>query len=94
MIISRTIAKRRIAAGMQPSLIEAWGLVVADFVLVALIFGGLGVLLLTWYEGGRVTIEQSLGGLFFLCFLPSQLLLFLSSLWAVKSRAIEVDAAD
>ena len=38
MFLSRTLAKQRMAADVRPSFVGAWGLVLADAALLALIF--------------------------------------------------------
>lgn len=84
MIISRTIARRRVAAGIRPSWIAAWGLVLCDAVL----FFGIAGLTAPYIVCG---LAASKGiwvyvALFAIYFIPMQIILILSSLWATKSR--------
>ena len=84
MILSRTIARRRVAAGTRPSWFEAWGLVMFDAVLffciaglyAPMIVGGLAA-----SKGARVYVA-----LFAIYFIPMQIVLIISAMWAAKSR--------
>ena len=87
MILSRTIARRRIAAGTNPGWFGAWGLVAADAVLfftlaglsAPMIVGGLADT-----KGAWVYIA-----LFAIYFIPMQGVLIISALWAAKSRWVD-----
>ena len=84
MILSRTIARRRVAAGTRPSWFEAWGLVMFDAVL----FFGIAGLSAPMIVGG---LAQSQGAwiyaaLFAIYFIPMQIVLIISAMWAAKSR--------
>ena len=84
MILSRTIARRRVAAGTRPSWFEAWGLVMFDAVLffciaglsAPMIVGGLAA-----SKGAWVYVA-----LFTIYFIPMQIVLIISAMWAAKSR--------
>lgn len=90
MILSRTFARRRIAAGDTPSGVAAWGLVVVDAILFFTIAG----LSAPFIVGG---LAESQGvwvyvALFAIYFIPMQGVLIISALWAAKSRWVD-DAA-
>lgn len=91
MIISRMIGKQRIALSERPSWIGAWGLVALDLLVTTIVFGALAVVIITWAEGDRITNGQAMAGLFFLCFVPTQVLLIISAIWAAKSRWEEAE---
>ncbi len=86
MILSYTIARRRIAAGRRPSWFGAWGLVGADALALAVVFA------LLWGPFQNLTAALDfptwarVAALFAVCFIPMQAVLILSSLWAAKSR--------
>jgi len=83
MLISRTLAKRRIAANERPSFWAAWVPVWTDLALVVLVFGGLWWVL--FGDGGAHLAVTVLAG-FALFFLPVQAVVIMSSMWAAKSR--------
>ena len=84
MLLSRTVAKGRIAKGVRPSFFGAWGLVVADAALLALLF------VLLWTPFRTLTAEWPVwatsAALFAVGFIPIQGVLIISALWAAKSR--------
>jgi len=94
MIVSRTFAKQRLAANVRPSFVGAWGLVLADAVLVALVIW----LLYPPFADLMVTLEvptfMIILALFLLVFIPSQAVLIVSSLWAAKSRWVDTAPHD
>lgn len=95
MILSRTIARRRIALRKRPTFWGAWNLVFAD----ALILAGIITLLVTRFRARMEVSEfepatwMMIISLVLFIFIPSQVVLILSSLWAAKSRAV-YDAED
>lgn len=89
MIISRTLAKSRIRRGIRPGWLTAWGPVLLDFA----IFAGLWVLV-WWLVSSFIPVEQPLSVamylvIFALVFVPMQVVLIMSSLWATRSRFAE-----
>jgi len=92
MILSRTIGKERVARAERPSFVAAWGLVVADFLLVMVVFVPIALVIITWAEGGRISNVAAIVSLVFVFFVPMQVLLILSGVWAAKSRWIEEEA--
>ena len=91
MILSRTLAKRRIAAGVRPSWVAAWSPVLFDFGAfcgyVALIFDPLMRIVYVSQPGNGATFVL----LFVVIFVPMQIVLITSSLWAARSRYLESD---
>lgn len=89
MMLSRVIGRRRINAGERPSFVAAWGLVVADFVLVMAVVLPLAAVVITWAEGDRISPAMAIVSLVFVFFVPTQVLLILSGIWAAKSRWLD-----
>ena len=89
MLLSRMIGKGRVARAERPSFVGAWGLVLADFVLVLLVFVPIALVIITWTEGGRISNVTAIVSLVFVFFVPMQILLITSGIWAAKSRWIE-----
>ena len=86
MIISYTIAKRRIAAGHRPGWIGAWGLGGLDALSLIFVFALIWVPFQSLSDALNFPTWASIAALFALCFIPMQAVLILSSLWAAKSR--------
>lgn len=84
MILSRTIARRRIAAGVRPGWVGAWGLVAIDtltlLTLMAAVFWLSRGVFATWPTWAAVT------ALVLVFFIPLQGVLIISALWAARSR--------
>ncbi len=84
MILSRTLAKHRIASGEHPKWVAAWLPVVVDgAVLFTILY-----LALPWVtdflDGSRLGLVFAFFFLFY--FVPIQIILIWSALWAAKSR--------
>lgn len=94
MILSRTLAKRRIAAGVRPSWGAAWGPVMFDAASLAAVFA----LLWSPFQSLAQTLDLPLwaiiAALLALGFIPIQAVLIFSSLWAAKSRWTDTDAPE
>jgi hypothetical protein len=84
MILSRTLARRRIAAGVTPSFRAAWLPVIFDMALIA------GVLALVWQPLLAALAGLSLGWtivtLLLAIYLPFQIIAIAATIWAVRSR--------
>ena len=84
MVLSRMLARRRIAAGTRPGWIGAWGLVAVDtltlFAVMALVFWLSQGLFATWPVWASVT------ALVLVFFIPLQIVLVTSAMWAARSR--------
>ena len=86
MILSRTLAKRRIARGERPGSFAAWGLVLGDALALAAVFALLWSPLLTAIYVMQVSNVVTALIFFVVFFVPTQVVLILSSLWAARSR--------
>lgn len=86
MILSRTIARARIAQGEVPSWFGAWGLVVIDGLLTALVVWGAWGPVTAWAEARDLALPLIIGLMFAVFFIPIQGIMIFSALWAVKSR--------
>ena len=86
MIVSRTLARRRIAAGVVPGRLAAWGAVAADCAIVV----ALGIALFLWAFPAMESRGLSPLGIGLLAFVgiyvPGHAALVVSSIWAVRSR--------
>lgn len=87
MIVSRQVAKGRIAHSVRPSFFGAWGLVLADAVILGVLF------VLLWSPFRTFTADWPTWGtaaaLFAIGFIPIQGVLITSALWAAKSRWVD-----
>ena len=87
MIVSRSVAKRRIAAGERPSWLAAWWPVLADGLIVMAVLAVVSVPVMMWMaEAGNLSLGVLIAVFFVVYFLPFQAVLILSTIWAVKSR--------
>lgn len=86
MLLSRTLAKARIARGERPGWLAAWGPVGVDAACLALVltlaFGPFQTLTEAW----SFPLWATIVALFAIGFIPIQAVLIFSSLWAAKSR--------
>lgn len=86
MLLSRTLAKARIARAERPGWIAAWAPVAFD---AALLFGVFAVLYRPFWqfiETQSPPLWLMIAILFLGGFVPTQIILITSSLWAAKSR--------
>ena len=91
MILSRTLARRRIAAGVRPGWVAAWGPVAVDAACLALVFVLIWQPFRTLAETFNFPLWAVIAALLALGFIPIQGVLILSSLWAAKSRWSETE---
>ncbi|MEJ6399221.1 hypothetical protein [Yoonia sp. 208BN28-4] len=91
MIISRQLAKGRIAKGERPGFLAAWGPVLLDWVAIiavlALLFDPVMWAIYAAQPGDGITFAI----LFGVFFVPMQIVLIISSMWAVRSRWQDLD---
>lgn len=84
MIISRTLAKRRIAHNVRPGFFAAWLPVLADALCLT------AVLILLWapvmWIVGDAALPVIVGVFFIVYFIPAQVVIITSSMWATRSR--------
>jgi len=83
MILSRAIARRRIATGVRPGWFGAWGLVAFDAAALLMVFA---VMLPPLFSNVTMPVWLTIIVLFAVVFVPMQAVLIVSSLWAAKSR--------
>lgn len=84
MLVSRTLARKNIAAGVRPTWLGAWGPVIADAVL----FFGIAGFSAPFIVGGLADEKGAwvYVALFAIYFIPMQLVLITSAMWAARSR--------
>ena len=91
MIISWILARKRIAAGSRPSFKAAWLPVAADVVMISL------VLALLFLPAVSLTLVMQLALfwrillLMIIIYAPLQIVIIVSTIWAVRSRWEEKD---
>ncbi|MDR9428289.1 MAG: hypothetical protein RI538_07665 [Salibaculum sp.] len=94
MLISRILAKRRIAAGVRPGWLAAWGPVALDAACLVAVFA----LAFGPFRGLVAALEMPRGAviaaLVALGFIPVQGVLIISSLWAARSRWQDKETED
>ncbi len=93
MILSRAIAKRRIADGKRPSWVGAWAPVAFDAACLIAVFWVLFDPFQTLTSQFNFPTWATVATLFALGFIPVQAVLIFSSLWASKSRFRDDDKA-
>lgn len=91
MILSRTLAMRRIAAGVRPSWAAAWGPVAFDAGCLVAVFFILYRPFVSLTETFDFPVWASVMALLAVGFIPAQAVLIFSSLWAAKSRFLQSD---
>ena len=91
MILSRTLAKRRIAAGVRPSWGAAWGPVMFDAACLVAVFILLWSPFQSFADGLNLPLWATIAALLAVGFIPIQAVLIFSSLWAAKSRWTDTD---
>ncbi|WP_296426786.1 hypothetical protein [Yoonia sp.] len=86
MIISRTLARKRIAAGEHPSLREAWGPVVIDIIIIAVVLAAIWQPALMFVYVMQLPLFVTILFLMVLIYAPLQIVIIVSTIWAVRSR--------
>ena len=86
MIISRIVARRRIAAGIRPSFKAAWLPVAADIVIIAVLLALLFLPAVTLTTVMNLTLFWRILALMLLIYAPLQIVIIVSTIWAVRSR--------
>lgn len=94
MILSRALAKARMARGERPGWLAAWGPVAFDSACLVAAF-------VIAYRPFQILVERFdapvwaiVTALLALGFIPGQAVLIFSSLWAAKSRFQDTDAPE
>jgi formate-dependent nitrite reductase membrane component NrfD len=91
MILSRTLAKRRIAAGVRPTRGAAWLPVLFDSVCLIVAFLVLFRPFQLLTDTFNFPVWATITALLATGFIPVQAVLIFSSLWASKSRYVDDD---
>lgn len=91
MILSRTLAKARIARGDRPGWLAAYAPVAFDAACLALVFVLAWGPFSTFAETQNFPLWATIAAMLALGFIPIQAVLIFSSLWAAKSRWTDGD---
>jgi hypothetical protein len=86
MIISRIIARKRIAAGVRPSLFQAWAPVAVDIALIVTLLSAVWQPLLTFIYVMEFSLPLTILALMVAIYTPFQVVTIIATIWAVKSR--------
>ncbi len=86
MIISRTLARKRIAAGIRPSFKAAWWPVLVDSAIIAAILSALFLPAVTLTMIMELTLIWRILLLMVIIYVPFQIVIIISTIWAVRSR--------
>ncbi len=86
MLISRTLARKRIAAGDHPSFKAAWLPVALDVVIISLLVALLWQPALTLIYVMQFPLVTTIMFLFVVIYAPVQIVIIVSTIWAVRSR--------
>jgi hypothetical protein len=86
VIISRTLARKRIAAGKRPSFKAAWLPVAADVLIIALLLAALWNPALTFIYLMQLSLFWLVLFLMAVIYAPLQIVIIVSTIWAVRSR--------
>ena len=90
MIISRLLARKRIAAGVRPSFRAAWLPVAADILIIALLMAALFLPAVTLVM--QLSLFWRILALMVVIYAPLQIVIIVSTIWAVRSRWEEKEA--
>lgn len=90
MIISRLLARKRIAAGVRPSFKAAWLPVAADILIIALLMAALFLPAVTLVM--QLSLFWRILALMVVIYAPLQIVIIVSTIWAVRSRWEEKEA--
>lgn len=86
MIISRTLARKRIKAGIRPSFKAAWLPVAADVFIISVLLASLFLPAVTLTMIMQLTLFWRILFLMLVIYAPLQIVIIVSTIWAVKSR--------
>jgi hypothetical protein len=86
MIFSRLLARKRIAAGIRPSFKAAWLPVAVDIILIALLLASLFLPAVSLTIVMNLTLFWRILALMLLIYAPLQIVIIVSTIWAVRSR--------
>ncbi|MDX8352819.1 hypothetical protein [Cognatiyoonia sp. IB215182] len=86
MILSRILARKRIAAGMRPSIRAAWAPVAFDTCVIALILGVLFLPIVSLTLAMGLSLFWRIVFLMVAVYVPFQIVVVISTIWAIRSR--------
>lgn len=89
MILSRTIARRRIIEGVRPSLKGAWLPVFVDIALIGLVLAIALQPALFFVYYMQLSLVWLTVFFFVFFFVPAQIVIVISTIWAVRSRWVD-----
>lgn len=91
MIISRYLARKRVAAGMRPSFRQAWLPVLADTAAIGLVLSLIFLPVVSATLVMELSLVWRMVVLFVVIYMPLQIVVIFSTVWAVRSRYEEKD---
>ena len=91
MIISRYLARKRVAAGVRPSFRQAWLPVLADTAVIGLILAWIFLPVASMTIVMELSLFWRMLVLFVVIYMPLQVVVIISTVWAVRSRWEEKD---
>ena len=86
MIVSRILARKRIAAGVRPSFKAAWLPVAVDVIMISLLLASLFLPAVSLTIVMELTLFWRILALMLLIYAPLQIVIIVSTIWAVRSR--------
>lgn len=86
MILSRVLARKRIAAGVRPSFKAAWLPVAFDVVVISLVLAALFLPAVSLTMVMALSLFWRILVLMILIYAPLQIVIIVSTIWAVRSR--------
>ncbi len=86
MILSRILARKRIAAGVRPSFKAAWAPVAVDIFVIALLLAALWGPATTFIYVMGFSLPMTIMVLMLLIYAPLQIVIIVSTIAAVRSR--------
>ncbi|MEL6682652.1 MAG: hypothetical protein AAFQ09_08395 [Pseudomonadota bacterium] len=89
MILSRILARKRIAAGIRPSFKAAWAPVAFDIIVIALILALMFLPAVSLAIVMQLTLFWRILLLMVVIYAPLQVVIIVSTIWAVRSRWVD-----
>ena len=86
MILSRILARKRIAAGVRPSFKAAWAPVAFDAAMIVIVLTLLWQPALTAIYVLELSLPMTIVALMLLIYGPFQVVTIIATIWAIKSR--------
>ena len=86
MIVSRILGRKRIAAGIRPSFKAAWLPVAVDVMMISILLASLFLPAVSLTIVMELTLFWRILALMLLIYAPLQIVIIVSTIWAVRSR--------